>query len=463
MRTSQACDQCRRRKIRCSGQPNCPQCTHVGLTCTYAVATQDRSRNNAVTRGKIIVDCRQLGRPSTPSTPSLSIARSINSHPNPAFFFELLPQYNAFVYPMNPVIEESEIRSLVSQMGERRDAAAFTYGYAAVTLYLTQRDSAERAPAEWERISSILTKCLEYHNVLGLDSQPSIVHFMTDMFLEICLIGLRRPELGLLYLRRAISILYLLKVDSVDAMNSLDARERARYYRAYWECFMHERFTSLTCYKPTCLLPLRDLPEHDPSIPRHVEDGFNRIIENFLLVDRDFVDFWLGDRSTIAIGWIEQKQKQLEDAEWHRRVAELPLIQQADLIVTRHWLRTLTWQIALSNFLLSSSAPSPLLSLSFPLKLSNDLQTFLADLPRDILGIHGLGILEKLLEITITIADVVLHLDSEFWEGTVSRIEDIHFLQTLPGFQDLQSSILTAKLEAIRQKYPEVREMELLG
>ncbi|KAK9242450.1 hypothetical protein V1506DRAFT_547509 [Lipomyces tetrasporus] len=43
-RSAQACDPCRRRKVRCNGQPNCQQCTHVGLVCTYPVLTQGVSR-----------------------------------------------------------------------------------------------------------------------------------------------------------------------------------------------------------------------------------------------------------------------------------------------------------------------------------------------------------------------------------------------------------------------------------
>ncbi|BDD57366.1 hypothetical protein MAP00_002731 [Monascus purpureus] len=360
---------------------------------------------------------------------------------------------------MNPVIEGSEVRALVSQMDERPDAAAFVYSYAAVTLFLTRTVPVDQTPTDRERIAAFVARSVEHHRSPGMDSQPSIVDVMTDIFVQICFIGLRRLELGFLYLRQAISLLYLLKVDSEDAMNALDPRERARYHRAYWECFIHERFTSVTCYKPTCLQPLRELPEHDASVPHHVEDGFNCTIQNFLLINREFLDFWLGDRSAVTLGWVEQQQQQLEDPEWYRKVLQLPLIQQADLIVTRHWIQTLTWQIALSNFLLSSSAPFPLLSVSFPLRLSNELQSFLAHLPGNyIVGFHGSGILEKLLEIANTIADVVLQLDDVFRDDTVSRINDVVFLKKLllsfPGFADLQTSILTAKLEAISEKYP---------
>ena len=76
-----------------------------------------------------------------------------------------------------------------------------------------------------------------------------------------------------------------------------------------------------------------------------------------------FLEFWLGRRSEVTADWIEDKQHQLEDIEWHCEVSRLPQMQQADLVITRYWLRTLTWQMALSNTLLSSSVGSTLLLL----------------------------------------------------------------------------------------------------
>ncbi|KAH8705871.1 hypothetical protein BGW36DRAFT_368299 [Talaromyces proteolyticus] len=290
---------------------------------------------------------------------------------------------------------------------------------------------------------------------------------MRSIFTQMSFVGLRKLDLGFLYLREAISLLYMLHIHSDEIMETLDLQERSRRQRAYWECFIHERFTALTYYRPTCLEPLRTLPDHDASLPAVVEAGFNHVIANFRLVDRQFLDFWLGDRSGVTAEWVEQKQQQLEDNGWHREVSLLPLMLQADLIITRHWLRTLTWQIALSNILLSSSANSlPLLSLSFPFRLSKQLRQFLISIPRDLVGIHGSGILQKLFEIANTITDVVLHFSHVPDSGTAQRIHDILFLKyfvfSFVGFANLGPADLTQKFEMIREKYPEMKEMELL-
>ncbi|KAJ5404381.1 hypothetical protein N7509_004252 [Penicillium cosmopolitanum] len=452
-RASRACDPCKRRKIRCNGQKKCQQCTHIGLRCTYAPHPVQRARKER-RRGSVIAECRTWS--SSGSVPS-----SIQSHPNPAFFLDFLPSYIEYVYPLSPVVTEAEARDMILHMNDCRDAASFAYIFAAVTLNLGRSDPLQQESTKRDQISILLTRSLEHRRPFHLDSKPGITDLMTSLFTQMCSIGLRRLDLGFLYLREAISLLYMLQAD-------LDDESAPRWQRAYWECFMHERFTALTYQRPTCLTPLSRLPVHDPSLPEHVEDGFNHNIMNFCLVDQEFLHFLMGDRSGVTVDWIEKKQQQLEDTDWHREVSRLPEILQADLIITRHWLRTLTWQIALSNTLLSSaSSPgSSLLSLSFPLRLSNQLRQFLRAIPRDIVAIHGSGILEKLFEIANTITDVVLHLHCAPGNETIQRIHDILFLKnfvfSFAGFQALRPAVLTQKFEQIRLKYPEIKEIELL-
>lgn len=368
---------------------------------------------------------------------------------------------------MSPVIPAIEVQEMIANMDDSRDAASFVYIFAAVTLNLTRGEPVQEAPATRERIATLLTRSLEHRRPVGFDSQPTVLSVICSLFTEMCSVGLRRLDMGFLYLREAISLLYMLHAHSDEALAEIDMPERARLQRLYWECFIHERFTALTYNRPPCLSPLRGLPDHDPSLPEDVEAGFNHIINSFCLVDREFLEYWLCERSGVSSEWIESKQLQLEDNCWHREVSQLPGMLQADLIITRHWLRTLTWQIALSNTLLSSSPDSSLLlSLSFPIRLSNQLRQFLVTIPHDMVGIHGSGILEKLYEIANVITDVVLHLPHASGDDTIQRIHDIIFLKnfvySFAGFQVLRPVVLTQKFEMIREKYPEIREIELL-
>ncbi|EPS29203.1 hypothetical protein PDE_04152 [Penicillium oxalicum 114-2] len=476
-RTTRACDPCKRRKVRCNGQSRCQQCTHLGLRCLYTSSATSTARKRKLMRGSVINECRTLEylqNGATKSTETLasrvvamSIPASIVSHPNPSFFHEFLYEYERYVFPMSPVIPAKEVEEMISRMDESRDAASFVYIFAAVTLNLTRGEPVQEAPATRERIATLLSRSLEYRRPFAFDAQPTVVSVMTSIFSEMCSVGLRRLDMGFFYLREAISLLYMLHAHSDEALLEFSLPLRARLQRAYWECFIHERFTALTYNRPPCLKALRGLPDHDPTLPEEVEVGFNHNINNFCLVDREFLQHWLGEKSGVSSEWIEHKQLQLEDNTWHHEVSKLPGMMQADLIITRHWLRTLTWQIALSNTLLSSSPDSSLLlSLSFPLRLSNQLRQFLVGIPRDMVGIHGSGILEKLFEIANVITDVVLHLPHARGDETIQRIHDIVFLKnfvySFAGFQTLRPAMLTQKFELIREKYPEIREIELL-
>lgn len=121
--------------------------------------------------------------------------------------------------------------------------------------------------------------------------------------------------------------------------------ERARRHRAYWECFIHERFIALSANMPICLPPLPALPEHDPSPPPEIEQGWFLIIQTFMLIDAEFVELWNGDRSRVTSEFVERKHRELRDDQWQMEVSTLSPMQQADLIITRQWLRTLVLAI----------------------------------------------------------------------------------------------------------------------
>lgn len=278
--------------------------------------------------------------------------------------------------------------------------------------------------------------------------------------------GLQKARLGFFYLRQAISMLHMLRIENTAEMALLGPGERARRQRAYWECFIHERFTALSESMPICLEPLDTLPEHDPTLAPEVEQGWNLIIKTFKLIDREFIQLWLGDRSLVTSEFIERKHQELDDDQWQTEVSMLSAMQQADLIITRQWLRTLVWQLAMSNILLSSESKTESLALTFPLRLSSQLRQFLTRMSHESVGIHGSGILSKLFEITDTIADVVIHLPQASTEDTLHRVDDIIFLKvfifSFSRIESVHKRILMQKFEKMKEVYPDLEEIEHL-
>jgi hypothetical protein len=403
--------------------------------------------------------------PLSPLSPLMSVPHTPTLHlMDPDFFLGLIPDYLSAVYPVNPVITETEILQCVEHMHNSREACSFLYAFAAVTINLTKTDPMQFAPDIKDQVANLLNRCFDQMEPMHMNSEPSLIKVMRNIFCEICLMGLSKMDLGFYYLREAIAMLQILGVGNADP-SFVNARpDKHKLIRAYWECFIHERYTALTDYKPTCLHQLSRLPEHDPSIDPGIEQGWLNLIKTFLVVDDPFINYWVGDRMLVTSEWVEAKHSELEDEQWEQEVHLLTQMQQADLIITRQWLRTLTWQMALSNLFLSSHPSNDAMSLTLPLRLSSQLRHFLDGMrPKDV-GIHGTGILQKLFEITITIADVVIHHPDASKEDMLLRADDVLFLKkfvfSFPRIHDSHRVALTSRIEQMMMKYPEISDLE---
>jgi hypothetical protein len=306
----------------------------------------------------------------------------------------------------------------------------------------------------------------------------TVKRIMTCIFLEICLMALKRFDRSLAILREAIAMIQMLQVDQNVCERRIDDQELARRQRLYWEAFIHERFLTIMPGYPSILPPLgTGVPLPDSSIPQHVKAGFDRLIHLFLIMDDTFLSHWraLQDADLevpeITADWIESKQAQLDEDEIGAAETENELIsggygglselQHADLFVTRLWLRTLVWQLALSQGLLQSVPPKNShegFSMHFPAqRLSAQLRNLVGRLDRvESIGIHGSGILQKLFDITSTVADV-LALPIGHEQDAESRIEDFLFLvKFLLSFERIppnQKEYLKEKVNTVQREH----------
>lgn len=364
----------------------------------------------------------------------------------------------AYVYPFNPIMTDKEIRESIGKMATDRDHAAFVYAFTGVTIDLTQSNAATSHVSE--QINELAGRAIQLRTPLLPGFRPSILRAVTSVYIQMCYMSLGQYDLGFFYLREAISMVHLLRIEDKAVMASLDLTERSRRQRLYWLCFIHERFMSIFHFSPATLSPYAQFPEDDPSLDPSVSHGWVQVIKTFLLLEPTFISLWIGDRSQVTVAWVEQKHRELDDELWELEVSMLSDLQQADLVVTRQWMRTLLWQMAMSNCLLSSHASCPSLSLEMPLRLSSQLRQFLTKISQNTIQIHGSSILSKLLEIINTIADVVLHGPQVTLEETTSRIDDILFLKdvifSFRNLQQVSKKILIEKLHLIGERFAHI-------
>ncbi|KAH6851249.1 hypothetical protein B0I37DRAFT_131938 [Chaetomium sp. MPI-CAGE-AT-0009] len=407
------------------------------------------------------------------------------------FFLSLLPEYEQLVYPVNPVLTPDEMRAAIANMHASQEDSALVHAFAAITINLTQTSWTLHGDIAAQMTSLIHHSQKAYRKAdMGSDADPhylqcempiSVKRVMVGIWNECSLMAFKRLDRSFASLRESITMIQMFNVHqySEDNLCGLTRAEVSRRQRMYWQAFIHERFVCIMSGFPYVMIPLRTgLPITDPDVPPSVTVGFNRLICLFQAMDPPLLAHWaaqtIPDAPRITAEWIERKQAQLDadEADTADAARELEASgagvlseeQHVDLLVTRLWLRTLVWQLALSHGLLRSAPPRDAhegLSLHFPAqRLSAQLRGLVGRL-RSMSSIitHGSGILQKLFEITSTVADVLAlpRGPAQTQEEARARVEDflvlVRFIFGFDRTQKHHREYLLEKLHALQDMY----------
>jgi hypothetical protein len=363
------------------------------------------------------------------------------------------------VYPVQPVIPEHELRQYIHVMDTDQEVRSFLYAFGGATLNLT-RYGDRRTEEVVQTIEHLMDCSIDSMLLPRRHYHSSVMRAMQSIFIHNCLMSLQASDSAFFYMRDAITAIQLLRIDNVEHAATLTPPERSRRQRMYWQAYIHERFLAILDYRHAILPPLYTLPEDDATIPIQVHDGFNQIIKLFRLLDTEFLTSWLGTQGVTST-WVEAKSLELEgDPERDmRELANLSTMQRADLTITREWLRTLVWRLAMGQTLLSSRSSKECLSLLFPVRLSQTLRHQVSSMSRHDIEVHGSSITQKLFEITDTIADVLIHVPAATLDETALRIDDflfiLDFVLLFPQLDLTRRGILLEKLERLQTMFPE--------
>ncbi|KAL7816727.1 hypothetical protein V8C26DRAFT_420690 [Trichoderma gracile] len=415
------------------------------------------------------------------------------------FFIGMLPKYEEQVYPVSPIITSYEVRQAINNMHVSLEDAAFVYATGAVTINLTTPTVHGEAGA---RMTELIRLGLSAHRRAESSSdvkngrltevRTTFKRIMTCIFLEVSMMAFNRFDRSFATLREAMTMVQMIHVQqcSHNAM-PLEPRDVPKFQRVYWEVFIHERFLTVLSGFPCIMAPLpTGLPVRDTLIPAHIDVGFNRLIRLFQIMDGPFLLYWNAQQNPaqpmpgVSLQWIESKQAQLDEDEIGASEAEQALIesgrgsftelQHVDLFVTRLWMRTLLWQFGLTHGFLRSAPAQNIhegLSIHFPAhRLSVQLRALVSQLENvSTIVTHGMGLLQKIFEITSTVADVLaLPLGyGQTPEDVRSRIEDfaflVKFLFSFERAEQDQRDYLRHKLEVLQQQYTMVNFADMVG
>ncbi|KAF5517932.1 putative sucrose utilization protein SUC1 [Colletotrichum aenigma] len=248
-----------------------------------------------------------------------------------------------------------------------------------------------------------------YHNVA--DTQ-SLAQVQTSFFLYCIYFCLNNDNAAWFYIREAMTILQTLRYHEEATYNEIaDASTKKYARRIFWVLFITERAYAMQRHRPLTLQPMLDLPQIDPLSPdAKILPGFLELISLFRPFDTDFIATWNSSTPSSTSKSAEPEQlARLQNTLSNSlaNVSSFSPMQQADLLITREWLKVIVWKLCVSRTLLSGTDSEDSMSLSYPTTIARDTVLVSRLLPTTAFEANGVGILEKVFDVGCSLADLL--------------------------------------------------------
>lgn len=485
----QACDCCHGRKIRCGGTQPCLNCVATSLNCTYLAIPKKKGpkgkRNGKEALRKPISQPFNVPIPqvvASQSSPAPAIDPAISEQPplpdsdifdDPSFgFTEFQPSVlvtneimmaclSAFFihkYPITPILDREELFLLLPNIQHYPEQYALIAACLSmivlspeiITPPVTHPDLLKTLPSSDFLISETI-RARQYCDHI---EAPTLATVHTSFFLFSAFFCQGKDNSAWFYIREAMTTLQLLRLHEEATYDTLTPSYGSDARRTFWLLFITERAYALQRHRPLTLQRTIDLP-FIPS--NHAEatilSGFLDLLSLFSNFDDDFLSLW--NLSTINFSTsgdsLVKLQAILKSA--LPNVSQRTEIQQADLLVSQQWLKTMVWQLCVSKGLLSSQSSDESMSFQYPITIARDVVHVSRSLSSTAFEANGVGILEKVFDIGCSLADVMLLSKSASIGGTMHigpreyLVELVNLLGTVLGGSSKYLQLLAAKAD----------------
>ncbi|KAL8709622.1 MAG: hypothetical protein Q9220_005714 [cf. Caloplaca sp. 1 TL-2023] len=449
--TKRACDACHRRKVRCNGQQPCANCNQAGLGCTYDAIPQKKGPKGS--RAKVISELRlregqkkaehrrqdstqNYGSPA--SSPRSPVPSGILTH---ELIDGCMDFYFAHLYPTMPVLHNEQLWALVTDMDISTEAYCLLCAFCAFILIQPGIESKASHSIKMLITSSsntspgkiLLDEALKRRRNHDYIENPSVNAVITSFFLFGCCFGMDKHNTAWFHLREATTLAQILGMQDEKTYAGVSYMESTSMRRLFWLLFVTERAYALQKHRPLTLHATINLPsaEEDPSKPIA---GFLHLVALYRPFDDTFIGLWNKSRTDCSTLWLAHLQRQLTQA--LPAVLEGTETQAADLRTSQHWLRTIVWQLSITNGFLSSTSPDSSMTFGYPIEIAKDL-------------------IEKLFDVACTLIDVmscVPHESQDFGMGPQDYLN--HLVRLISRLRGGKSRYLPLLVTKIRDTLP---------
>lgn len=293
-----------------------------------------------------------------------------------------------------------------------------------------------------------LRKSIEYFE------NPTLESVQTSLFLFACYFGLDKHNKAWYYLREATTLAQIVGMQLEPSYLNGDSVDSVMKRRLYWLLFITERAYALQRHRPLTLHATIELPNLDEdAAERQIISGFLHMINLFRPFDETFVGLWNKTRNGCSTAWLAQLQQQLSGA--LPKKLNSTETQAADIFTSQQWLRTMVWQLSITNGYLSSTSTNSSMTFKYPLEIAKDLMADVSVLPRKALEVHGIGLIEKLFDVACTVTDVIacVPLDSNVFDVGPSEYLN-QFLSLISNLRGGGSRYLPLLLAKVSENLP---------
>ncbi|KAI9817848.1 MAG: hypothetical protein M1827_000967 [Pycnora praestabilis] len=266
----------------------------------------------------------------------------------------------------------------------------------------TPADRSSTIAANFASGSILLEEALRLRKSYDYIENPTLATVITSFFVFGCYFGLDRHNTAWFHHREATTLAQIMGMQEETNYLTGDFIECSRRRRLYWLLFITESIEHML-YKDIATIELPTLDE-DPSDTVAIS-GFIHLVNLFRPFDDTFVGLWNKSRADCSTAWLAQLQTQLADA--LPRDLEGTESQAADLRTSQQWLRTMVWQLSITNGYLSSTSTDAALTFKYPIEISRGLVTVTSQFSQHSMEVHGIGLIEKLFDVTCTLIDVM--------------------------------------------------------
>ncbi|GFF50176.1 C6 finger domain protein, putative [Aspergillus udagawae] len=467
----QACDACRRRKVKCNAQRPCSQCRSAGLSCRTSLVRQKKGRQGQ--SANVLSELRtQNAQGNEPSNSMIQAPTATTSPVNPTsgrcrfarketlLASELIRDCSEYFFARMqgtvPILQAETFQRYVEQMGHCIHAYCLVVSFCAFVMMQTGYSSSQAAGSRWAQSMDagreLLDEATEARRHLDPLTIPVRQSITIAFLLYGCHIALGNQRHAYYFLREATTLYTAGMLDAQLGALDGDEDDSSLAGKLFWLLLISERAHAIRRHRPVTLQVTANSPTLEDASPQDpTSAGFRCLADLYRPFDETFLGLWNGTHATCSRESLILLDKHICDAV--PPDLELPDIPMADLRVSQQWLRTMIWQLSTTAGFLSSKASHPCMEFRYPLQIARDLSLATWKLSTQSMETHGIGLIEKIFEVACTLTDVMACLSTAGLRSSGFNLGPQDYLKhffslvnTLPGGRQRFLPLLLTKV-----------------